>query len=137
MGNTCYNLVGDILLHYWYSALQKNNGFVMNEKHEQLVINVVLKAQMIPNSCVTLPTTNFRDGLCYTQKHPHKRYWVHNLESKWASRDCSCGQCGNICKHQVKVLQLLHSELVAGTIAHYCGALKGNVEGGLQHLFNP
>lgn len=83
-----------------------------------------------------LPTTTPRMALV-TPKNTHTKDWVHNPESKWASCDCSCGQRGNICKHQVKVLQLLHSKLVAGTIAHYCGALKGNLEGGLQHLFNP
>ncbi len=37
----------------------------------------------------------------------------------------------------MKVLQLLHPELVEGTIARYCDALKGTIEGGLQHLFSP
>ncbi len=53
-------LVGDLLLHYWYSGLKKSNGFVLNRKHEQFVISVVLKAKMIPDSCVTLSTIGAR-----------------------------------------------------------------------------
>ncbi len=101
------------------------------------MINVVFKARMILDLCVMLPTIGARLALVTSNKHPHKRYWVHNHESKWVSCDCPCTQRGNICKHQVKVLQLLHLELVEGTITHYCDALKGTVEGGLQHLFNP
>ncbi len=101
------------------------------------MINVVFKARMIPNSCAMLPTIAFEVALVTSKKHPHKRYSVHNPEFEWVFYDCPCTQRGNICKHQVKVLQLLHPKLAEGTITHYCGALKGIVEGGLQHLFNP
>jgi hypothetical protein len=84
-----------------------------------------------------LPTIAFEVALVTSKKHPHKRYSVHNPEFEWVFYDCPCTQRGNICKHQVKVLQLLHPKLAEGTITHYCGALKGIVEGGLQHLFNP
>jgi hypothetical protein len=29
-------VVGDVLLHYWYSVLRKNNGFVLNRKKNNL-----------------------------------------------------------------------------------------------------
>ncbi len=71
-------LIGDVLIHYWYNALQKSHGFVINRKQKQFVINVVIKAKMIPNSCVTLPSTPFGVTLVTSKKRPHKKYWVCN-----------------------------------------------------------
>jgi hypothetical protein len=34
------------------------------------------------------------------------------------------------------VLQLLYPKLAKGTITHYCGVLKGIIEGGFEILFN-
>ncbi len=75
--------------------------------------------------------------MLYFKKRPHKKYWVHNPKSKWASYDCPWAQHGNIRKHQVKMLQLLHPKLVEGTITRYCGVLKGTVEGSFENLFSP
>ncbi len=35
------------------------------------------------------------------------------------------------------MLQLFHLGLAEGIITHYCGALKGSIEGGLENLFSP
>ncbi len=86
MGNTCLSC--DLLLHYWNSGLNKSNGFVLNRKHEQFVINVVLKTKMIPNSCVMLLTIGGKVALVTPNKHPHKRYWVHKPKFEWTSCDC-------------------------------------------------
>jgi hypothetical protein len=110
---------------------------VINRKQKQFVINVVIKAMMIPNSCVTLPSTPSRVALVAFRKCPHKKYWVHNPKLEWISYDCPWAQCGNICKHQVKVLHLLHPKLAKGTIACYCGVLKRIVEGSFENLFSP
>jgi hypothetical protein len=83
-------LGGDKLLYYWYNALRKSYGFVINKKHEKFVVNVVLKAKMIPNSCVTLLVGPSKVALVTSRKHPHKKYWVHNLEFEWASCDYPC-----------------------------------------------
>jgi hypothetical protein len=91
---------------------------------------------MILDACVTLPTSNSRVALVMSRKQLHKKYWVHNPKSKWASCDYPYAQHGNICKHQVKVLQLLHPKLAKGTITCYCGALKGTIHGGFQNLLN-
>ncbi len=32
---------------------------------------------------------------------------------------------------------LLHPDLVEGTIAQFCGSLKGTLQGGLKNLFSP
>jgi hypothetical protein len=71
-------LVGDVLIHYWYNALQNSHGFFINRKQEQFVINVVIKARMIPNSCVMLPSTPFGVTFVTSRTCPHKKYWVHN-----------------------------------------------------------
>jgi hypothetical protein len=94
-----YALVGDVLIHYWYNALWQSHGFVINKKQIFFVINVVIKAKMIPDSCVTLPSTPFGVALVMSKKHPPNKYWVHNPKSKWASCDYPWAQHGNICKH--------------------------------------
>jgi hypothetical protein len=66
-------LVGDVLLHYWYKSLRKNHGFVLNKKQENFVINVFLMARMIPNARVTLPTNNFGMALVTSKKRLHKK----------------------------------------------------------------
>ncbi len=63
---------------------------------------------MIPNACVTLLISNFEVALITSKKRLHKKYVVHNPKSEWASCDYPYAQCGNICKHQVKMFQLLH-----------------------------
>ncbi len=97
---------------------------------------MILKVRMIPNACVTLPTINYGVALVTSKKQLHKKYYVHNPEFEWASCDCLYA-CGNICKHQIKVFQLLHPKLAKGMRTHYCDALKGIVHGGLQNLLNP
>ena len=44
---------------------------------------------------------------------------------------------GNICKHQVKVLMMLHPSLAEGTITRYCGSLAGTTEGGRGNMLDP
>jgi hypothetical protein len=36
----------------------------------------------------------------------------------------------------IEVLQLLHPKLAEGSITHYCGMLKGTIEGGFEILFS-
>ncbi len=110
---------------------------MINRKQEQFVINVVIKARMIPDSCVMLPSTPSRVALVMSRKHPHNKYWVHNPKLGCTSCDCPWPQHGNICKHQIKVLQFLHPKLIEGTITRYYGALKGTIEGGFENLFSP
>jgi hypothetical protein len=44
---------------------------------------------------------------------------------------------GNICKHQIKVLMMLHPSLAEGTITRYCGSLAGTTEGGRGNMLDP
>lgn len=92
---------------------------------------------MILDACVTLPTTSCGLALITSRKRPHKKYWVHNPSSEWASYDYPHAQCGNICEHQMKMFQLLHPELARGTITPYCSALKRMIHLGLQNLLSP
>jgi hypothetical protein len=117
-------------------VLAKKPWIVLNRKQEEIDINVLLKAGMILDDCVTLPTNNSRMALVTSSKRLHKKYWVHNPKSKWASCDYPYAQHGNICMHQNKVLQLLHPKFTKGMIAHYYGVLKGTVHGGLQSLLS-
>ncbi len=90
-----------------------------------------LKARMILDAYVMLPTNNFGMALVTSRKQ------LHNPKSEWAFCNCPYAQRGNICKHQVKALQLLHPKVAKNTITCYCGVMKVTIHGGLQNLLNP
>ena len=69
--------------------------------------------------------------------HRHIRYIVHNPHEVWANCNCVHSQRGNTCKHQVKVLQMLHPHIAKGTEARFYGALKRTDKGGLHQLLTP
>ncbi len=74
---------------------------------------------------------------CHLIKKAHLRYTIHNPTSYWACCNYVNAHCGNICKHQLKVLMLLHLDLAEGTIVWFCGLLKATFEGGVKDLLSP
>ena len=132
-----YELTEEILSHYWYQAIRKQHGFVPNLKQEQFVINAVLKAREIPDSCVTLPIACDGPALVTSKSNVEKVYSVYNPDCEWGCCDCAWALKGNICKHQIKVLMLLHPSLAEGTITRYCGSLAGTTEGGRGNMLDP
>ena len=132
-----YELTGEILSHYWYQAMRKQHGFVPNLKQEQFVINAVLKAREIPDSAVTLPIADDGPALVTSKKNPSKFYSIYSPDCEWGCCDCMWALKGNICKHQIKVLMILHPSLAEGTITRYCGSLAGTSEGGRGNMLDP
>ena len=132
-----YELTEEILSHYWYQAMRKQHGFVPNLKQEQFVINAVLKAREIPDSCVTLPIADDGPAIVTSKTNASKLYSVYNPDCEWGSCDCLWALKGNICKHQIKVLMMLHPSLAEGTITRYCGSLAGTTEGGRGNMLEP
>ena len=113
-----YKLKGEILSHYWYQAMWKQHAFVPNLKQAQFVINAVLKAREIPNSCVTLPIANDCPVVVTSKTNLAKLYYVYNPNCELGCCDCVWALKGNICKHHIKVHIILHPSLVEGTITH-------------------
>ena len=132
-----YELTGEILSHYWYQAMRKQHGFVPNLKQEQFVINAVLKAREIPDSAVTLPIADDGPALVTSKKNPSKFYSIYSPDCEWGCCDCMWALKRNICKHQIKVLMILHPSLAEGTITRYCGSLAGTSEGGRGNMLDP
>jgi hypothetical protein len=132
-----YELTEEILGHYWYQAMRKQHGFVPNLKQEQFIINAVLKAREIPDSCVTLPIATEGPALVTSCNNAKKLYTVYNPDCEWGCCDCLWALKGNICKHQIKVLMMLHPGLAERTITRYCGSLAGTKEGGRGNMLDP
>ena len=132
-----YEQTEEILSHYWYQTMRKQHGFVPNFKQEQFVINAVLKAREIPDSCVTLPIADGGPALVTSKSDASKVNAVYNPDCEWGCCDCFWALKGNICKHQIKVLQMVHPSLAEGTITRYCGSLAGRVEGGRGNMLDP
>jgi len=93
-------------------------------------------AWLILDRNVTLPSYDGDPTHVMSQKKTHMRHAIHNPILEWACCNCVNAQHGNICKHQLKVLMLLHPNLVEGMIAWFCGSLKGTSQGGLKNLFS-
>ena len=104
--------------------------FVSNLKSKQFVINVVPKVGEILDNCVTLPIANDGPTIVTSKTNATKWYFVYNLDCEWGCCDCVCALMGNICKHQIKVLMMLHPSLAEGTITCYRGSLASTNEGG-------
>jgi hypothetical protein len=130
-------LTEDVLDHYWYKDLRKEKGFVDNKKMQDTVVDSILKARQIPDIDVTLPKTDGDTAFVTSTTHRHLRYTVHNPGSEWGVCNCVWEQRGNICKHHVKVVMMMHPDITEGTIARYCGRMAGNVNGGLHQLLTP
>ncbi len=132
-----HKLIGNVLPHYWYQSLRKNWGFFLNKKHEQFVVNTILSAKEIPNSSMTFPKDDGGYAIVTSLTHEHLNDKVYNPKSKWAYCECFQLQRGNICKHQIKIILLLHPDIVKGTIAHYYDSLSGTLNNGLSSMFSP
>ena len=130
-------LTQDVLDHYWYKDLRKEKGFVDNKKMQDSVVSSILKARAIPDEDVTLPLKDGDTALVTSTSHRHLRYTVHNPGSEWGVCNCVWAQRGNMCKHHLKVVMMLHPDIAEGTIARYCGRLAGNVNGGLSQMLTP
>ncbi len=99
-------------------------------KQEKFVVNIVLCAKDILNSCVTFLEDDGGYAIIASLKHEDVNHKVYNLESKWAYCECLQLQMGNICKHQIKVLMFFCPNLIEGTIAHYSSSLNGTLNEG-------
>jgi hypothetical protein len=49
-----YNLVGDVLIHYWYGVQCKIFDYVKNKKQEDIIVSALLRARDIPDTNVLL-----------------------------------------------------------------------------------
>ena len=130
-------LTEDVVDHYWYKDLRKEKGFIDNKKCQDTVVDSILKARAIPDDDVTLPVHEGDTALVTSTEHRHLRYTVHNPGSEWGMCTCVWAQRGNMCKHHVKVVIMMHPEIAEGTIARFCGRLAGNKNGGLRQLLTP
>jgi hypothetical protein len=132
-----HELTYDVIMKYKYNQYLKENGFISNKKEKRLVINSVLQSLKIPNSYVSLPTVLGQRALMTSSKWPHVKYAVYNLDTQWACCECIHSQKGNLCKYQIKVLQMMKPELANGTIIKVCGTLYGTRLGGVLALYKP
>lgn len=130
-------LTEDVVDHYWVKSLHKEWGFVDNKKKQGIAVSSLMRARLIPDSDVTLPSSPGEHALVTSTQHRHIRYIVHNPGEEFAGCSCVWAQKGNLCKHILKVLQLLRPDLAEGTIARYCGRQAGTTSGGMGRLLSP
>ena len=132
-----HELTHDVITKYDYDDYMKEHGFIANKKAERIVINSIIQAQKIPDSCVLLPRVAGEPAFVSSRKRPHLRYAVHNSDTEWGCCECVHAQKGYLCKHQLKVLRMLRPDLADGTIVKVCGTLYGTNLGGVSELIHP
>jgi hypothetical protein len=124
-------LLSDVLDHYMWAESAKDQGAIINLEAEARVIAAIKAARNISDSSVceradhtVLVASSTNDDVYYTISHPNTSMMA-----------CTCpeGYQGVMCKHQIKVLVLLHrhSEI---NIRRLCGTLHGTAFGGLEAL---
>ena len=94
---------------------------------------MLLQAQKLPDAAVRLPTSADEPAVVQSSSASGTTYGVFNAAYQWASRGCIQGMKGQLCKHQVKVLQL-QTQATARSIVRFCGTLAGSAAGGLETL---
>jgi len=104
----------DVLIYYWYQRVRKTFGFVDNKKEYSIVLFTLILTRDVLDSDVTLPDFLGRPAFITSTTHRHIRYVIHNPFELWASYDCLHLLRRNMCKYKVKVLNLLHPQLVEG-----------------------
>ena len=97
-----------------------------------MVVLAVILARDILDFDIQLPTYDGGPVHVTSMTYRYVQYVVHNVGESSATYTCVHSVRGNICKHQVKVLKMLHPNLVEGRIARYCRSLKGTQNGGLH-----
>ena len=131
-----HELIGEVLTHFWYQNLRKRFGFVINKRHEQIVVEALLKARNIPNSNITLPIEDGAPAILCSCTKLNVMYTVFNPISEWACCTCSQANMRYIYKHKLKVFRMLRPHVEEGSIACLCGSLQGTMHGGLDKIFS-
>jgi hypothetical protein len=105
--------------------------FIDNNKMQAIVVGSIIKARTIPDSDVSLLEYDGWRAWVVSSDSRQLFYTMHNPTTDLASCTCVHTQRGNICKHQLKVLQMLHLDLAEATIARYSGRTPGNLNSGI------
>jgi hypothetical protein len=79
-----YNLVGDVLIHYWYGVQCKIFDYVKNKKQEDIIVSALLWARDIPDMNVLLCPNGEDIAFVVSTNHRGKVWIVHTLISKWS-----------------------------------------------------
>ncbi len=125
-----YNLVGDVLIHYWYKVQCNFFGYVRNKKQKGLITNALLWAHDILDTNV-LPCPNGEDiAFVASINHLGKVWTIHAPTSKLLQCDCPLEAQDIVCKHVMKVFKMLHPNIKDGSIVRETGTLHGVAQGG-------
>jgi len=81
-------IIGRCFVALLVLELDKKLGFVPNKKKEQFVVNVVLHARDIPNSCVAFLKDDGGYVILAFLKHEDVNYKVYNPKFEWAYCEC-------------------------------------------------
>ena len=131
-----HELTGEVLTHFWYQNLRKRFGFVINKRHEQIVVQALLKAWNIPDSNVAFPREEGAPAMLRSCTKPNVVYTVFNPTSEWTCCTCSEANRGYIYKHKLKVFRMLRPDVQEGSIARLCGSLQEMVHGGVHKIYS-
>jgi hypothetical protein len=120
-----YELTGDVHTHYWYAVQCKLYGFVANRNAERIVASAVLRARGIPDHLIRLFPGGQDIAQVMSINHYPQVYTILAPGEEWAQYNCPWADRGNICKHAVKVFQLIHSDVRETDLIRQKGTWRG------------
>ena len=92
-----------------YMQMRKDAGFVKNCSIEELVESCFETALEIPNDNVSFDDHQLGVVKVRSMSQEDIVYSVYGATTEWACCTCKSAELGNICKHQCKVMMLIHN----------------------------
>jgi hypothetical protein len=109
-----YNLVGDVLTHYWYGVQCKMFEYVKNLKQEGFVARALLRIHDILDTNVLLHPDGEDVAFVASTNHLGKVWTIHAPTSKWRQCESPFAAQGVVCKHLMKVFKMFHPNIGDG-----------------------
>ncbi len=127
-----YNLVGDVLTHYWYKVQCKKFGYVRNKKQEGVITDT--SSWYSKYKCLITPRWGGH-YICGIHQPPGKSVNHTRPSFKMAAMWLPLEAQGIVCKHVMKVFKMFHPNIRDGSIVREISTLHGVTRGGaiLEH----
>ncbi|KAL5709574.1 hypothetical protein ACHQM5_020249 [Ranunculus cassubicifolius] len=113
-----HKLTTELHSSYWLDRHADESGSFQNVKAEYIASTSWYRANQIPDTAITIDDKDALFAKVASQNESGKTYTVWNPGSEFALCDCDWSLKGNLCKHIIKVNQLMSQS-----------GIKGNYEG--------
>ena len=119
------HLVEHVMTYYWYATKLRECGFVQNIRQELIVVNAIVRAELILNEAVVLNADGEDIALVASINYKPHVWTVNSRDSEMAICNCPLGLQSDLCKHTVKVFKMLHPNVQDGLLVQEAKIFSG------------